>query len=107
MYELLPTMYIHSQYLAKEAYYRVIINFVSCFPAGNGTCQCTDDGGVCECNVEENTGLRYEGTYCECNPIICYSREFNDVSQVFTLINFSGKAKKLHCTEDNRCTTYV
>ena len=31
------------------------------------------------CDIEEKTGLRYGGEICECDPLQCYSTEYDDV----------------------------
>ena len=44
--------------------------------AGHGTCSCTE----CICDIEDNTGLSYQGEHCECDPLICYNEERDGVS---------------------------
>ena len=43
-------------------------------------CDCGSD--TCMCDIEEKTGLRYGGKICECDPLKCYSTQFDGVRYI-------------------------
>ena len=66
---------IHMTYCSDDGCMTVCV----CVCIGRGECVCETDECMCTA-VEETTGLLYGGELCECDPIICYNQENDEVT---------------------------